>query len=427
MRKAWGLQKTPRKWQLDASASWIGAGGRGIISVVTGAGKTFLGLMLAERMSRLDNRIRILVCVPTLALLDQWKVAFIQDLSVQESEISCFGAGYGASGETNRVNIAVVNTARTKAQDLVQGTDNHWMLIADECHRYGSPRNKEVLQLPYRWTLGLSATPEREYDTGFEDYLVPGLGEVVFRYDHAAAKRDGVISPFALWNYRVPLMSDEEEQYHKLTKKIGSLFRAIRTDYTKVGRRTPNLPDLLRSGEDDRIDSLRALLLRRRSVAINARYRLPAAARIAMSFGSEQTLVFHERIEQANRLHELIGKMGLRSTIYHSKVSPVRRSFNLMVFRRGAVSVLVTCRALDEGLDVPEASIGIIAASTRSTRQRIQRMGRILRKSPAKDYAIVCTLYATDAEEADLRAQARGLEDVAEVQWYDVESGGSLT
>ena len=94
----------------------------------------------------------------------------------------------------------------------------------------------------------------------------------------------------------------------------------------------------------------------------------------------------------------------------------------MRLFRRGAFSVLVSCRALDEGVNVPETEIGIIASSTSSTRQRVQRLGRVLRPAPRKESATVYTLYATDIEERRLQDEADKLEAAKEVRWQKAGS-----
>ena len=109
----------------------------------------------------------------------------------------------------------------------------------------------------------------------------------------------------------------------------------------------------------------------------------------------------------------------------HSRmVEPLRRS-NLRLFRRGGTDALVTCRALDEGFNVPEARVAIIASATASPRQRIQRLGRILRPAPGKDRASVYTLYATDTEEARLAVEAGNITEVSTVTWMVASSEGS--
>ena len=58
--------------------------------------------------------------------------------------------------------------------------------------------------------LGLSATPVREFDDGFERYIEPALGPVVYEYDYARARSEGVISPFDLHNFHFDLTTSED-------------------------------------------------------------------------------------------------------------------------------------------------------------------------------------------------------------------------
>ena len=103
--------------------------------------------------------------------------------------------------------------------------------------------------------------------------------------------------------------------------------------------------------------------------------------------------------------------------IYHSKLNVRQRAQILMAYRRGSLDVLVTCRALDEGFNVPETQIGIIAASTATRRQRIQRLGRILRPASGKQGALIYTLVATELEIGRLQEEKLELEGVASVSW----------
>jgi superfamily II DNA or RNA helicase len=89
----------------------------------------------------------------------------------------------------------------------------------------------------------------------------------------------------------------------------------------------------------------------------------------------------------------------------------------LRLFRRGAFDVLVTCRALDEGTNVPETRVAIIASSTASTRQRIQRLGRVLRPAQGKLLATIYTVYATEIEKDRLAREAMTLTGAEAVSW----------
>jgi superfamily II DNA or RNA helicase len=131
-------------------------------------------------------------------------------------------------------------------------------------------------------------------------------------------------------------------------------------------------------------------------------------------------LIFHESIAAADAIAGLLDRRGERVGVYHSDLAAAIRRRNLELFKVGQLSTLVTCRALDEGLNVPDASVAIVAASTRSTRQRIQRLGRVLRVAEGKDEATVCTLYATDPERERLIAEAESMADVADIRWFEV-------
>jgi superfamily II DNA or RNA helicase len=94
----------------------------------------------------------------------------------------------------------------------------------------------------------------------------------------------------------------------------------------------------------------------------------------------------------------------------------IRRD-NLRNFRDGLIDILVACRALDEGVDIPDAQCAVIASASASRRQRIQRLGRVLRTSKHKRLATVYTIYATDLEKQRLITEQGQLGDVAEVRW----------
>ena len=145
--------------------------------------------------------------------------------------------------------------------------------------------------------------------------------------------------------------------------------------------------------------------------------RVPWAVKLALSHRDERVIVFHERVASLGRISDLLSEHGQNSVSYHSNLSESHRRDNLRLFRRGMVNILVTCRALDEGANVPEANVAIVAHSTSSTRQRIQRLGRVLRPASGKDRATVYTLYAGKEQQQRLAEEAADLEGVADVVW----------
>jgi superfamily II DNA or RNA helicase len=172
---------------------------------------------------------------------------------------------------------------------------------------------------------------------------------------------------------------------------------------------------LRRDGGSD--EKLKRILLARASVSSAAAMRLPVAAKLVEQNRGRRTIVFHERVSIANQLLAVLNKRKHCATIYHSKIGPTLRRDNLRLYRRGVFDVLVTCRALDEGMNAPETTVAVIASSTSSARQRIQRLGRVLRPAPGKQCATIYTIYATEVEERRLLEEERGLDGVASVSW----------
>src|SRR5690606_2768103 len=121
--------------------------------------------------------------------------------------------------------------------------------------------------------------------------------------------------------------------------------------------------------------------------------------------------------DACNLIHQVLVDNNVKAGVYHSKLTMRGRVQMLTAYRRGDIDVLVTCRALDEGFNVPETQIGIVAASTATRRQRIQRLGRVLRPASGKDGATIYTLVATEPEVARLKQEEEDLEGVALATW----------
>ena len=375
-----------RAWQIDAQRAWELAGHRGIVSVVTGGGKTVFALACVERIKPLAT----LVVVPTTALLEQWweEVANYFGLELDEVNIVTGTLRF----KLGAVNIAVLNTAAKLPGRL---TERGCFLVVDECHKAASERFRRVLQVPASATLGLSATPERQYDNGLEEVLVPALGPVIYSYDYGDALRDGVIVPFEMRNVVFDLESERQVEYDKLTKAIAKSIH--------------------HHGAED--EKTIALLLKRSRVLNLSMNRIRLTLKLVVAHRGKRTLVFHEDIQACDLIHSVLAEHGVPSGVYHSAMKSKERAAMLRDFRRGVIDVLVTCRALDEGFNVPETELGVIAASTATRRQRIQRLGRIVRPAEGKASAVVYTLVATGPEIERLKQEEDRLEGVATASW----------
>jgi superfamily II DNA or RNA helicase len=375
-----------RQWQKVALTQWERADHRGIVSVVTGGGKTIFALTCID----LIRPLATLIVVPSSALLDQWweEAASYFDLELDEVNIIDGSLRF----RLGTINIAVLNTAAKLAERI---GEHPIFLIVDECHKAASEQFRSALNVKYAASLGLSATPERPYDEGLADVLIPALGPVIFEYGYGDALRDGVIVPFELRNLIFELEEDRQTEYDRLTKAIA---RSI-------------------SHHGAEAQETVSLFLRRARVLNLSLNRIRLTLKLVARNRGKRTLVFHEDIDACNIIHRVLVDNGIRAGLYHSKMKTRARAAMLSQYRSGAIDVLVTCRALDEGFNVPESELGIIAASTATRRQRIQRLGRVVRPAKGKDNAVIYTLVCTGPEIQRLKEEEVQLEGVATVSW----------
>ena len=369
---------------------------RGIVRVVTGGGKTvFAEACILSFLSKLAEGIVVIV-VPTITLQDQWRSSLIDELGVKSEEISTPKGRL--SGKWRRFNIVVINSARAGFPSGIKPPPV--FLIVDECHRSGSLENsKSLTKIDAVAHLGLSATPEREQDEGFTAHIEPALGPIIFRYGYDQALKDGVICGYELINIKVPMTEAERADYAKHTAKVGRVAGSVN------------------AGKID-VQQLKLALIARSRMATRVVSRLVTAALLAKQHKGERTIIFHEQIEGCDLLNRSLRKAGINSASYHSKLGDEIRKSNLHEFRRGTFNTLITCRALDEGMNAPETTVAIIASSTSSTRQRIQRLGRVLRPHGNKTKAIIYSLYCTESEELALKEEATN-NPQAQVRWME--------
>ena len=379
-----------RRWQHEALLAWSKAGRRGIAAVVTGGGKTFFALNCIDLYQRTEPGATILITVPTEALLDQWLEELISFFDMPPSFVNVLSGKRGI--RRGRINVGVLNTAAK-----LGGNPNlpRLFLIVDECHKAASPVFRSVFDMPINASLGLSATPDRPYDNFFDEVLVPGLGPVIYNYTYKEAMEDEVIVPFKLRNVLFDFTDDEKAEYAKLTN-------AIRTSIQKHG-----------------VEAERTihLLLKRARFTNGCPERIKIALRLVARHRARKILIFHEDIESCEILYSVLVSNGVAAGIYHSKMTLLKRVETLRNYRSGRLTVIVSCRALDEGFNVPETEIGIAAASTATHRQRIQRLGRILRPAAGKESALIYSIVASEPEIKRLAAEAEDLKDIASVEW----------
>ncbi len=407
------------RWQEEARACWEKAGRIGIIEAVTGSGKTHVAIEALASLYGQDHRLNTLVIVPTLPLMDQWYEKLKRRFP--EERVGRIGGDYREIFKVPPLAyVMTIQSALRRTASLLEHCwnspsreQNKSFLVADECHHYlHAPVWRKILLPPYDWSyrMGLSAT--------IGPYEIDGLGEIVKTYSFREAYRDGLIPSFDLVNVGVDLTPLETDKYCELSAQVSAQWRRVFEEYKYELRDIPDhwlFRELLRlmgrpgSGKEPEIERLVRLLFKRAEIHYMAENKIDLAERTITQFiiKGRKTLVFFERIAAADWVDDdvpLLAAKCLQSRLaanpqvwcrtYHSGMDRRERDRVLGDFRMQKSGALLACRSLDEGVDVPDVDGAILVASTQAARQRIQRIGRTLRRGNGCKLPIILTLFA---------------------------------
>ncbi|MEJ7846037.1 MAG: DEAD/DEAH box helicase, partial [Acidimicrobiales bacterium] len=379
-------------WQDEALRAWRSRGGRGVVEAVTGTGKSMVGA--AATAAELAVGGQVCVLVPTRQLLDQWRAVLAATLPVHTS-IGLLGAGHRDRLDHHDVLVAVVDSARLA--DLVPRRPGG-LLVADECHRYGSDGNRVVLGVGFARRLGLSATYARA-DDGHLAWLDPYFGGTCYRLGYRRAVADGITARFRVALLGVTFAPDERATYDDLTRSMSTararLLGREGLVAEPVGAFFAAAARLARSGGDGpgavaARQYLRAMQERR---ALLAETPVKAAALASLTpalRAADRSIVFTQSIAAAERAAATLDVFGLAAAAVHSGQDAATRRAVLDRFATGALAVVAAPQVLDEGVDVPAADLAVILAASRSRRQMVQRMGRVLRRKADGRLARFC-------------------------------------
>ena len=369
-----------REWQEAAFPLWWERK-RGIVKVVTGGGKTVFAIHCLKKYLEENTNNTIFIVVPSIALLDQWHEGL--QLSFKNNEIALNGGGERLD-KLSKITISTIDSVK----NIIENFDaSKTLLIVDECHKIGTEKRGEILTNNWHATLGLSATPERDYDDNFYIIIRKILGDIIFDYDYIDAREDEVIVNFKLLYAYAAMTNSEEVEYKKFTKSIQ------RRAATIGGNNMNDYP-------------LKMLIFNRARMVKNSVNRIPFGIELLQKYKRDSWIVFTENKKQAKEFNTIINKKGYKSAIYNTDLDSNEREENLNNFKNGNLNVLVSCTALDEGFDMPEADGAMILSASSSKRQRIQRMGRVLRITANKKNALIVTVYSSKTEYEKLREES---------------------
>jgi len=317
----------------------------------TGTGKSYVGLAAIRQMGYPS-----LVVVPTERLLKTWDRRIRRVLRVPPSPY------YGKEKRLGWITISIYNTMARNLWLL-----KHFKLvILDEIHHAGAATWIRIVEsLDGQPVLGLTATIER-LDGRDRDILerIP----IVYNFTLSEAMNTHQVAECQIIEESVPLTPIEYDEYVEIEATIRR-FKAM------YGLR-------LELGDLEAQSKYFSLIQRRKAILAEAKLKLPKLLEIVQRHLDERILVFSESIKSIEEAKKYLIRHGIACETYHSKKSENERDRIFQAWGNG-YKVLLACRALDEGIDVPETKIGIILATGQTKRQLIQRLGRLLR--PNKD------------------------------------------
>lgn len=383
---------TPRSHQTDAIRAWTEAGRRGVVSLPTGAGKTILAVMCMAAVGR-----PTLICVPTIDLMHQWHKVMEKFF---DTKIGLLGGG---SHEMEAITIATYDSAAMHADRL---GPKFGLAIFDECHHLPAIGYSQIAQsliAPFR--LGLSATVERA--DGREEVLFDLVGDIVFegRFSELEEK---TLAPYRVVQIEVDMTPAELQQYNEARAIYKNFLKHSRINFSDGNGWSQFIALSARSTQGR--NAMKAYREQKR-LAQAASGKLTELWKVLGLHRGERVIVFTDE----NSLAYQIGKDFFVPVLTHH-TKPAERTRILDAFKRGEITVIATSKVLNEGVDVPEASIGVVLSGSGTVREHVQRLGRILRHKEGKS-AVLYEIISRGTSETYVNQRRR--------QHYAYQGSGS--
>ncbi|RLF38530.1 MAG: ATP-dependent helicase [Thermoplasmata archaeon] len=346
-----------RSYQKEAMERWL-LQKRGTIVMPTGSGKTILALKIIEKLNT-----STFIVVPTLDLVRQWRENLYKHFNIEIGEYT------GEKKKLEAITVSTYDSAYINAEYL---GNKFKLLIFDEVHHLPAEGYRQIAEFfasPFR--LGLTATYERE--DGLHEILPRLIGGKIFEVhtDDLAGKH---LSDYEVEKINIDLTKEEKKLYgfyqNKFRRYISSHHIKIRNprDFQKI---------IMRSGFDPKAREALIAWRKAERIAYNSKGKLEKIEELLDE--RNRTIIF---TRYNDMVYEISKRFFIPCITYKTDSRERKEIFD--GFKYGEYKALVSSQVLDEGIDVPEANIGIIVSGTGSNREYIQRLGRILRPREGK-------------------------------------------
>jgi superfamily II DNA or RNA helicase len=381
------------KIQTDEVDKFIAAGGVGAGEYPTGFGKTFMAFLAIQRF-RKDKQVDVVV--PTQPLKDQWEELISQKLS------------------DYKIDVFIVNS-------YVQKRRSCDFLILDEAHRFSNESAKvfnKVLDncdFKYVWCLSAKFTKEQILFLNLRDIKL--LNSISVQ----TAKQNNWVSNFVVYNLKVQLTEGESTAYTTASNTIKSNFPYFNNDLNLVFKliNKTNKQELKRYCEENGFDEkdlqfrgvkITRAIASRKAIVFNSELKKQAIKELATKFKDRKIILFSQTINSAKEYKKVIDE---KTVIYHSNLKEIEKRKALEDISNSKVRIILSAKALEEGLDVKDLDFGIAASYNSTERGMIQTLGRIIRYTNPEKRAIFVNLYCEDTVEVGwLKSRQKGFNQI---------------
>ncbi|WP_110553834.1 DEAD/DEAH box helicase [Pseudaestuariivita atlantica] len=350
-----------RRWRhQDEAIKRFLAKKSGVLEMATGTGKTRTALRIIDKLTSRDLADTVIVTMRGNDLLDQWFQGLVKDCNCR------LYRQYGSHNDgprfvaTRGPRLLLVSQHHLpEFLKSVETRPERTLIVCDEVHGLGSPsqvRSLSGLVSPLEYRLGLSATPEREYDQSGNDFIDEEIGPVIFEFKVEDAIRRGILCEFDYTALEYEL-SDEDRgeirtiiKRHHARKASGDVVsdEALYRDISRVRKVTT-----------EKLEPFREHLARNKSLYNRA-------------------LIFVETRKYGELVQRLLMDAGIIFGTYYEGDESQR----LVEFANGRLGCLVSCHRLSEGIDIKSVKNIVLFSSARAKLETIQRLGRCLRTDP---------------------------------------------
>jgi superfamily II DNA or RNA helicase len=393
-----------RDYQNEAIKEWFKNSGKGLFEMATGTGKTYTAIGALKELFKKEEKLIVIISCPFLHLIPQWEESLLKsEVELPKVLASSIDSKWQEKIQGKILDMGlerldkfiILTTHDTvsceKFRDVISDVDCPIILIGDEVHGMGSTNRMKGLLPKYQYRLGLSATPNRYFDEEGTQELFDFFNKTVYSFDLQRAineinpaTNESYLCPYEYYPIFVDLDIDELDKYIQFSKEIARLCARKK-----------------RTIKEEKM--LEFKLRQRADIIKNAKNKLPAFRDLIKKLKNERkikhTLVYCSP-QQKVLIQDMIRDEG--KIVQHRFTSDedatkkqakfhglTEREYLLKNFDEGIYDVLVAIKCLDEGVDVPSTRTAILMSSTGNPKEYIQRRGRVLRRHPGKEKAII--------------------------------------